>query len=205
MTAGNTGCVPPKLHQTLVNNLNIDNNSWWNGRKFPRTPPTRRNLVPRIRCIDAEPPLEDCDRWTPPLSSTRSSDENPSPPSLRAPFADTASNASVRTGYPAPYPRAGYPRQEGSSTVAIAFIEAPNRAFSPLQTPRAPPTAIKRKKRPNSPSRRPSPTPERRSGTPPPPPVRRLAASRQTGDDNRRQPHPNLPARYTPLRSPMPR
>lgn len=48
MTAGNTGYVPPKLPQTLVNNLSI-NNSCWNGREFPRAPLTRRNLVPRIR------------------------------------------------------------------------------------------------------------------------------------------------------------
>ena len=54
MTTGNTGYVPPTLPQTLVNNLNI-NNPWWNDREFPRTPPTRRNLVQRIRRrIDAD-------------------------------------------------------------------------------------------------------------------------------------------------------
>ena len=53
MTTGNTGYVPPVLPQTLVNNLNI-NNPWWNDREFPQTPPTRRNLVQRIRrYIDA--------------------------------------------------------------------------------------------------------------------------------------------------------
>ncbi len=54
MTNGNTGYVPPVLPQTLVNNLNI-NNPWWNDREFPQTPPTRRNLVQRIRRrIDAD-------------------------------------------------------------------------------------------------------------------------------------------------------